>query len=166
MSTSIPDPSTGWNTLADSSEEDRRAQMGIQYAALLQMTEDQQQEALAKMVEVEYQLPDDKLRIFTASRLLVWLGMELDQGRAIARSYDEVMKKMPGTWAMKRVGAVQTVTRDFDADQLDKLSELIPSMLREAPRASAVDSGSSSRSAPASAGPRPSKSAWQFWKRK
>ena len=166
MSTSTPDWAAGWGALADSSEEDRQTQMGKQYEAIAQLDEDQRCAALKKMADVEYQLPDDKLRIFTATRLLTWLGMDLEQARTIANSYDQVMKELPAPLAMKRVGMVQTVVRDFDLDQVEQLRELIPSLMREVPRAIPVSSTPSPESRPVVAEQKSSKSSWQFWKRK
>lgn len=134
MTTSVPGGMTEWGTLADCSEGERRAQMGKRYAELLRMPEEQRVSALERMAQAEYRLPDDKLRTFTESRLLVWLGMGLEDGRAIAHSYEQAMLRMPGTLAMKQVSVVQTVARGFTSEQLDQLREMVPSTLSVIPR--------------------------------
>ncbi|MBF8267825.1 MAG: hypothetical protein HW388_1333 [Dehalococcoidia bacterium] len=167
MTTSVPGEMTGWSALADCSEEERRAQMGKRYAELLHMPEEQRVSALERMGQVEYRLSDGKLRTFTESRLLVWLGMDMEKGLVIARSYDQAMLRMPGTAAMKRVSTEQTVARGFTAEQLDRLRELIPATLKVMPQVSSARfSTPSPQPKPAAAEQKPSKGFLGFGKRK
>jgi len=165
MSTSAGGESTGWGALVEiSSEEERQAQMAKQYMAVAQMDEEERREALKKMAAAEYQLPDDKLRIFTDSRLKVWLTLESNQAKTIAQSYDYVMRNGPGPWAMKRVSMVQTVTREWNVDQLEKLRDLIPSLIKEVPRPVVTSDTYTAGSQRDRSSAKPP--VWQFWKRK
>ena len=69
---------------------------------------------VTEMARAEHELDEDKLHVFTKSRLETWISMDADKAESVARAYDEAMKNLPGTLAMRRVGAVQTVARDLE----------------------------------------------------
>ena len=126
---------TKWIALADATEKDRVAKMKPQYEELAGMSEEDRLQRLGKMARAEYgDLSDAKLHAFTKSRLGIWLEMDRDQANTILNSYEEVLRTLPATLAMRRVGTVQTIARDLPVDQLDRLYELIPSLLKEMPR--------------------------------
>ena len=154
-----------WGALADTSEETRRAEMRKRYEGLAQLSEAERSSMMAKLVESEYALPDDQLRTFTASRLVVWIDMNAETAKSVAETYDQVMRGMPANAAMRRVGMVQTVARQFTTEQIDRLFELIPSMVQHIPRGdvSALAHGQEEAAPPSER--RPRKRGWAFWKR-
>ena len=157
------DPSD-WGALADTSEETRRAEMRKRYEEMAQLSEAERSSMMAKLAESEYALPDDKLRIFTVSRLMVWIDMDTESAKSIADAYDQAMREMSANAAMRRVGMVQTLARDFTSEQVDRLYELIPSMIQHMPRGEVSELARGEEEA-ASPVERRRKSWWQFWKR-
>ena len=153
-----------WGALADASEETRRAEMRKRYEELTQLSEAERSSMMAKLVESEYALSDDKLRIFTASRLMVWIDMDVQSAKSMAETYDHVMRETSANAAMRRVGMVQTLARGFTSEQIDRLYELIPSMIQHMPRGEVLVLGRGEEEA-ASPVERRRKPWWQFWKR-
>ena len=153
-----------WGALADASEEARQAEMRKQYEELAKLSEDERSSKMAQMIESEYALPESKLRAFTVSRLTVWIDMDVESARSIAGTYDQVMKRMSANVAMRGVGMVQTLAREFTPEQVDRLYVLIPAMIQHMPRGEvSVLAHSEKEAAPPVE--RRRKSRWQFWKR-
>ena len=156
-SSTSPEP-TEWVVLADATEEARSSEMKRRYGELAQLSDEERLARLTDMAQAEYQLPEDKLHIITRTRLLVWLEMEHDQALAIAHSYDQALLNLSAPLAMRRVGAVQTVARDFTPEQMDQLYGIIPSVVKEVPRTVlpnlAIDESARRRN---------KKSWWKFW---
>jgi len=152
-----------WASLADVDEDERRKQMETRYTELAMLSEDQRQARLRAMAEVEYVLPDDKLRPFHLSRLQVWLGLDPNLARTLGASYDTVMDQMPGDIAMRRVAITQTLGRSFSLAEQEQLRELLPRVFGD--RGTAT-SGLSTL--PASAGLLTAahhKPWWAFWRK-
>ena len=162
MNTSDIRPDEAWEKLADAAEEDRETKMRARYLELAALSEEERCKRLEAMAQAEYALPDDKLRSFTASRLRVWLGMDLEPVRMVASSYDTIMRRMPGTIAMRRVGIVQTLAREFSTGDQGRLRALVPGVFGERPVTPSVAAGSP----PSQAATAPKKKAWwAFWQR-
>ncbi|PZC51246.1 MAG: hypothetical protein DK304_000121 [Chloroflexi bacterium] len=137
-----------WVGLVAAKEDARQSQMTTRYNELAGLSEDERIKQITDMARAEHELDEDKLHIFTNSRLQTWVKMDADKAEQVARAYDEAMKNLPGTLAMRRVGAVQTVTRDLDTEQVERLYELLPSLLKENPRAVISSLGSSADKKP------------------
>jgi hypothetical protein len=120
-----------WAALAD--DDGREAKMTARYAELAALSEDERRTRLKAMATVEYNLPENKLRTFTVSRMRTWIGMDMDQAKVIAGSYNAVMQNMPANVAMKRVALVQTLVTEFSPEDEEKLRELAPGAFAGAP---------------------------------
>lgn len=134
MTSSTPMDVKQWVALADAKEDARGSEMKKRYVALAGLSEEARLKQITELARAEHEMPEDKLHDFTKSRLLTWIDMDPGQAQTVAHSYDEALKALPGTLAMRRVGAVQTVARDMHPDEVEKLYNLIPSILREMPR--------------------------------
>ena len=134
MASSTPSNVSEWVALVDATEEARTAEMKRRYGELAGLSEEERVKQLTEMARGEYEMSEQKIHLFTKSRLLVWIDMEEEQVKRVARSYDTAVQSLPGTLAMRRVGAVQTVARNFGVSQIDRLHDVIPSIVREMPR--------------------------------
>lgn len=147
-----------WALLADATEKARSSAMKQQYGEIAKLSTEERTTTLNTLAQVEYTMSEDKLFTMTKARLLAWLGMEHDQAVAVATSYDRAVDMLPAPIAMRRVGAIQTVARDLAVEQVDQLYTIIPSFVREVPRASvrtlAIDESARLRN---------KKSWWKFW---
>ncbi len=124
-----------WVGLVTAKEDARQSKMKTRYNELAGLSEEERIKQVTDMARAEHELSEDLLHIFTKSRLETWINMDADKAEQVARAYDEAMKNLPGTLAMRRVGAVQTVARDLETSQVERLYELLPSLLKENPRA-------------------------------
>ena len=150
-----------WGKLADASEAERLARMKARYLELDKLTEEERRRRFRSMAIAEYALPDDKLRIFTKSRIETWLEMESAAAVRTFASYNSVMSEMPGDAAYRRVAMVQTIARELPPEKQEKLKILAPNVLAGRTfSASAV-------SAPAAAQAKPAakKGFWPFGKK-
>ncbi len=134
MTSSTPSNISEWVALASATEEVRATEMKRRYGELAGLSEEERVKQLTEMAREEYEMPEENLHEFTRTRLLVWIGMDVEQVKKVAHSYDTALQALPGTLAMRRVGSVQTVARNFTADQIDHLHAVIPSIVREMPR--------------------------------
>lgn len=134
MTSSTPMDVKQWVALADAKEDARSSEMKKRYGELAGLSEEERLKQITELARAEHEMAEDKLHDFTKSRLLTWIEMDPGQAQTVAHSYDEALKVLPGTLAMRRVGAVQTVARDLHPDEIEKLYNLIPSILREMPR--------------------------------
>ena len=129
MATPNIEADQAWGMLADVEEEDeRRTKMLQRYTELAALPEEERVSQMLMMATAEYDLPDDKLRTFTISRLHSWMMLDQEVARRIAASYDTVMRKMPAQEAWRRVSMVQTLAREFPAEEQAQLVEIIPSV--------------------------------------
>jgi hypothetical protein len=146
--------------LAEAEQEERQSKMLQRYTELSVLPGEERASQMLMMAKAEYDLPDDKLRTFTVSRLSVWLSMDTEVVQQIASSYDGAMKKMPGTQAMRRVSMVQSLADEFSREQQQQLIAMVPEVfggLKE------ILSRPSIQSVPAPASAK--KSWWPFGKR-
>jgi hypothetical protein len=115
-----------WGALADLSAADREAKMAQRYFELASLPDDQRVTRMAAMARAEYALPYEKLREFTMSRLRTWLKLDDKVAVPIVAAYDKAMLQMPSTSAMHRVALNQTLARQFNDTERERLSKLIP----------------------------------------
>jgi hypothetical protein len=163
MTTADVDADSGWSDLVTLDDESREARMRERYTALAALSEDERRHRMRAMAQAEYDLPDGQLRSFTVSRLSVWLGLEPDVARQIATSYDAVMMQMPGPVAMRRVGIVQTLAREFPPEDEERLRDLVPGVFVGQPHR--VVTGATPQPSAASAPPQRDRPWWAFWRR-
>jgi len=156
MASSTPSNVSEWVALVDATEEERTAEMKRRYGELAGLSEEERVKQLTEMARGEYEMPEEKLHAFTKTRLLVWIDMEEEQVKKVAHSYDTAVQALPGTLAMRRVGAVQTVARNFAVSQIDRLHSVIPSIVREMPRVIVSSLATDHLSAK-------KKAWWKFW---
>ena len=162
MAMSNAEADQAWGMLAEVEEEERRTKMVQRYTEMAALPEEERMSQMLMMAAAEYDLSEDKLRTFTVSRLSVWLSLDREVARRVAASYDAVMKKMPGQQAMRRVGVVQTMAREFPAEEQAQLIELIPDVfggLKE------VLTRQHAQEAMAASSASVKKGWWPFWKR-
>ena len=149
-----------WGVLADAPEVNRLAKMKARYQELAGLSEEERRRRMKSMAIAEYALPDDKLRVFTNSRWLTWLDMDMEVARKMFASYDAVMMEMPGDAAYRRVSMVQTMARGFPPALQEKLRLLAPNVLKA--RAAVVAEVEKGAGAPKSAD---KKGFWPFGKK-
>ena len=131
-----------WVGLLTSKEDARQSKMKARYTELASLSEEDRVKQITDMARAEHELDEDQLHVFTKSRLETWITMDAEKAESVARAYDEAMKNLPGTLAMRRVGAVQTVARDLETEKVERLYALLPSLLKENPRAVIASLGS------------------------
>jgi hypothetical protein len=151
-----------WSSLVESTDEARESAMRERYTEIAALDEDARKERLKAMAEAEYALPDDKLRVFSLSRLRTWLSLPDDVALAVAHSYDAVMQRMPGPVAMRRVSIVQTLTAEFSTEDEDRLRALVPGVFAGMPSHTRVVADVPD---PAAAPPAKKKSLFNFWRK-
>ena len=137
-----------WVGLVTAKEDARQSKMKARYEELAGLSDEDRIKQVTDMARAEHELDEDKLHTFTNSRLQTWIAMDGEKAERVARTYDEAMRHLPGTLAMRRVGAVQTVARDLEAGQVERLYELLPSLLKENPRAVISSLGTSADKKP------------------
>ncbi|MQA00608.1 MAG: hypothetical protein GEU80_14970 [Dehalococcoidia bacterium] len=165
-----------WAALATLDETERLRGMREHVESVRAMEPEARGEALSAMVRAEYELDDDALRTFTASRLRLWAEIaEQDMATAqeLARGYDTVFDTLPANLAMRRASVVQSVVRgELAPEQVERLFEVIPSMLKQVPRTPIAQTSNQPASkkamqkAAAKAAPvRARAPFWKFWER-
>jgi hypothetical protein len=166
-------PDRSWSDLAQLDASARQQQMTAVCREVAELPDDQRLERLEAMVRAEYELGEDLLRPFTLTRLKTWIEIDSDNpelAQRLARGYDAVFDKLPGAMAMRRASVVQNVARtDLSLEEVDSLFRLVPSLVRQVPRAhkeSATEAKGKAYSAAqrvkAEGGGRPW---WKFWER-
>jgi hypothetical protein len=127
-----------WVALKDIEEPERGQRMVAALNEILDQDDAKLSQSLHDLIETEYSLDDETLRAFTASRLRAWLAIfEADpaRGKRLAATTDQVWGNMPATLAMRRSSMVQGVVRQqFSLEEIDRLFELIPSLVQQMPR--------------------------------
>jgi len=165
-----------WSALAALDEQERLRGMREQIDSVLAMEPEARGEALNAMVRAEYELDDAALRAFTASRLRLWAEIaeqDLESAQTLARGYDAVFDTLPANLAMRRASVVQSVVRgELAPEQVEKLFEVIPSMLRQVPRTPVAQASAqptskkAAKKAAAKARPITARTpVWKFWAR-
>ena len=154
---------TAWAELVNMDASVREEKMRERYEDLSSVTEDVRKASFRAMARAEYSLADDLLRPFTISRMKTWLALDPEVARITASSYDAVMKEMPGTMAMRRVGMVQSLVNELSADEEDRLRQLVPGVFAGAPgkRSGLAVTGLATESQ----APRAKKARLAFWRK-
>ena len=124
---------TAWSELASVGSEERDAAMLARYVEMADLPEEARRGAMLTLTAAEYALSEELLFAVTMSRLRVWLQMDRPQAERIAASYDAAMQRMPGPAAMRRVGVVQTLAKEFSSEDQDSLVALVPGVFGGAP---------------------------------
>lgn len=113
--------------------------MLARFHVLEDVAEEQRHRDIASMVSAEDSMDDEGIYPFALSQLRVWAQLareDLPKAQAIANGYERVYSERAGTAAWRRATVVQTIARlDLSADEVDALSELVPSLMRQIPRA-------------------------------
>jgi hypothetical protein len=117
-----------WGMLADLEEEERRTMMLQRYRELAPLPEEERVNRLLMMADAENELPKDKLRTFTLSRLNVWLMLEPEVARRISDSFDAAMRKIPGLQTTRWLGLAKTLAKEFPTEERERLIALIPAV--------------------------------------
>jgi hypothetical protein len=152
-----------WGELITLDAEEREARMRDRYQELATLAREERRRRMRAMAEAEYALPDDQLRVFTFSRLRVWLALSRDLAAQTAADYDAVMTQMPGPVAMRRVATVQTVARQLSAEDEERLRELVPHIFAGQPHR--LHTESTAAAAPAAVTESRRRPWWAFWKK-
>lgn len=157
-----------WGALSGVSGAAQAAGMRGVLDEVAQLADAERGEAIEAMVKAEYALDNAALHPFTASRLRTWLALssdDMEAARKIVHGYDSAFERLPGEMAMRRATIVQTVARsEMTLEEVTGLFDLIPSLVRQVPRAVR-----SSNYAPAGSGgaaamaPGKKKPVWKFW---
>ena len=121
-----PPSEDNWATLVQLDPSEREAVMLAYYTELAQLSEDERRARLREQVAAAYTLPDEDLRPLTLSRLRAWLQMEPEAAATVASSFDAVMREVNANVAMRRVGFVQTLMREFSDQEQQRLRLLNP----------------------------------------
>lgn len=128
-----------WAALAEDSGGDRKAGMRGILDEVLSLEEAERSATIEAMVQGEYALDDAHLRPFTIDRLRTWIAISQDDmsgAQSLARGYDAAFDKLGASMAMRRSSMVQTVARhDLTPEEVTGLFDLIPSIVRQVPRA-------------------------------
>lgn len=126
MATSNREADRAWGVLADVGEEERRTKMLQRYTELAALPEEERVSRLLMMADAEYDLPDYKLRIFTISRLSVWLRLDPEVARRISDSYDAAMRRVPGLQTTRWVSLAEKLAKEFPREEQEQLFALLP----------------------------------------
>ena len=151
-----------WFRLADLEGLEREGSMLVQYAELAAMPEEERVAQMLANAEALYDLPDDRLRDFTRSILRAWLKLEPEAAGIVGESYEQVIKKLPGNKAMRRVGFMQTMVKaaDFTLEEQDQLTALAPSIFGGATRTDVSTVTREREEEAAAQAPEPKKKGW------
>ena len=133
MTTSEETVDKVWRALVALEPEKMQARMVEILTELNGLPDSERIERRLAMARAEYDLTDDELRKFTVSRLRAWLTLDRAVAKHMSDAFDDVMQKISGTQAMRQVGLVQTLARDFSLEDQETLVELIPNVFGGAP---------------------------------
>ncbi len=133
------EPDATWVALAELDDAQRQKAMSDRFHTLEEAPQDKRRRDIAAMVSAEDAMSDEVIYPFALSQLRVWAELareDLPKAQAIANSYEEVYGDGAGTAAWRRATIVQTIARlDLTAADIDALSDLVPSLMRQIPRA-------------------------------
>ena len=128
MATSDRKADQAWGMLADVEEEERRTKMLQRYTELGALPEEERVSQMLMMADAEHDIPNAKLRIFTISRLNVWLMLEPEVARRISDSFDAAMRKVPGLQTTRWVALAKSLAKEFPMGEQERLVALIPAV--------------------------------------
>ena len=133
------EPDATWAALGELDDTERQKAMSDRFHVLEEAPPDERRRDIGAMVSAEDAMDDESIYPFALSRLRVWAQLareDLPKAQSIASAYDEVYAEGTGTAAWRRATVVQTIARlDLSADDIDALSDLVPSLMRQIPRA-------------------------------
>jgi len=161
-----------WSGLSELDATARQQSMEERFARLASKAEAERFVEAEAMVRAEYALDDMPLQDFTVSRLRAWIALskrDPAQASAAVKAYDHVFDHLPAEMAMKRASVVQTVARaQLSSDEIEALFDLIPSLVRQLPRAKQEHDRSTASQARVEAArqgtaARAKKPFWKFW---
>ena len=151
-----------WKDLAYLEESDREPVMKSRYEQLAELTEEERTSQLHSMEKALYDLPDDKIRSFTKSRLRVWLTLEPDVAEKTSVSFDVMVDLLPGLTAWRHIEVVQTMAREFSLREQARLLELFPRIFGA--RGSGMQAPAPAESPEETVSTPAKKPWWAFWK--
>ena len=133
--------------------------MLVRWAELVAMDEDERVSTLGKMSSALYQLPDQEVEALTRSRLLTWVGMDREEAKLLAHSFDKSINTLSAKIAMRRVASSQTVSLKFTPEEKAALAEIVPKVFDPIPGAERLKAESREAGATRAG----SKPWWKFW---
>ena len=169
MTMSAIQPDATWAALAPLESEECSKGIRQCYGELLQLPAEDMTARVAALVQAEYALENTALEAMTAARLRVLLTLPQDDAGRLVAAYDQIFNQLPAKMAMRRSAVIQTVAlHQFNADEVDGLFELMPSMVQQVPRMSAMTEDMDILKAAAAekqAAAQHRSPFWMFWKR-
>lgn len=133
------EPDGTWAALAELEDAERQKAMSDRFHMLEEAPADDRLRGIAAMVSAEDAMDDEAIYPFALSQLRVWAQLareDLPKAQSIATAYDDVYGEGTGKAAWRRATVVQTIARlDLSADEVDALADLVPSLMRQIPRA-------------------------------
>lgn len=153
-----------WRDLVELEEQERRTLMEKRYLELATLPEEERVIRLTEMEKAVYELPEDKIRIFTISRLRVWLDIEGELGQMISTSYNSVTDKLPSNIALRHIALVQTLSREFSGEDQGRLRSLFPRVFGALPKVEQLATLSSESPSSVPDNVLTKKSWWAFWR--
>ena len=115
-----------WTKVASLPPTERLAQLRDFYTELAALPDATRLARLRDVVAVTYALPDEPFRALTEARLRAWLTLDQAAAARAAQSYDAVLREVSAGDAMRRVAVVQTLLREFSAEEQRRLRQLNP----------------------------------------
>ena len=133
------EPDATWAALAELDDEQRQKAMSDRFHMLEDAGAEERSRGVAAMIAAEDAMDDTAIYPFALSELRVWAQLareDLPKAQSIATAYDDAYGAGTGTAAWRRATVVQTIARlDLSADDVDALADLVPSLMRQIPRA-------------------------------
>ena len=133
MTTSDDTVEREWRALGSLELDEMQSQMVKLLTELDGLPDKEQSDRRMALARVESDLTDDELRKFTICRLRAWLTLDRAIAKRLSDAFDDVMKKVFGPQAMRQVGLIQTLARDFSLEDQQTLTELIPNVFGGSP---------------------------------
>ena len=128
MATPSMEADQEWKMLADVEEEERRTKMLQRYTELAALPEEERVSQLLMWTDAESDLPNDKVRTLTLSRLSVWLMLDSEAAQRISASYDAAMREVPGLHTTRGIVMAKMLAPELPTEERKQLVALIPSV--------------------------------------
>jgi hypothetical protein len=154
-----------WHEIAAMPAAEQPAMIARTYEVLAGMVEAERQARIVEMETMLYRQPDEQIMAFNQARLRAMLDLRNEAADAVTMVNAKLIDLLPGPMAMKHVGSVQTVAREFTAEEQGRLTDLFPKELvvkGDMKTAAAAASGAPTPLVARQAGK--SKPWWAFWK--
>jgi len=117
-----------WRMLTEVEEEERRTKMLQRYTELAALPEEERVSRLLMWADAESNLPNDKVRTLTLSRLSVWLMLDSEVAQRISTSYDEAMRQVPGLHTTRGIVMAKMLAPELPTEERQQLAARIPSV--------------------------------------